>query len=392
MISKLPDDVKTAMGEVREISNPHKLREQPDLSVYMAVYNHQEFLDDAILGVLNQRNVSLELLIGEDCSSDQSLEIAKEYQHDYPETVRVITGDFNIGARLNFCRCMERARGRFIAFCEGDDWWFDEFKLARQMEQIKADQQMGGVHSDYHVAYQIDDAWKIVRRGWEFAPPSDPDFLTGSLFSRIFTRFPLRTCTVLYRREVIDGFLQSDLLSIDVSAGDRALAGYCAAHWNVGYMDLPTAIYRVTPGSATRQGNRANIDMYKGFVLLYERFKREYGHKKDFDHDFGKKCYAVLAIKAIRAGDKTEFARCMMELDRTCPRGKWKLAVYGLRALSRCPSVILAIVWLWDFRKRASYHCFMWAVKHFNYATVDVNSAPARPGVNRTSIERRGYR
>lgn len=379
-MSHLPTEIADAIGTIHEYSDPDRLPRNPCVTVYMAVYNHGPYLQQAIEGVIAQEGVSVELLIGEDNSIDESLELAIWNQREQPELIRVLTGNRNIGARLNFCRAMARARGRFIAFCEGDDWWIDRYKLQRQVALLEADDDVGLVHSNYLVAYPLGGQWKIVRRRWRFKPPADAADLSDRLFSKIFRAFPLRTCTAIYRAEVIRQFLISPLLSVDVAAGDRALAGYCAAHWDIRYLDLPTAVYRVAPGSATRMGNQANIEMYRGIVRLYERFRRIYGNRPDFDHSFARICYPVLAIKAARVDDIDEFDRCIDEMRKSTGQGIWRVVDYGIRMLAKWPLALSVSVWVWDLKVRVLDRLYLLAVQYLGFGTVDVELPPAVSG------------
>ncbi len=117
-----------------EISDPHSLAEKPVVSVLMLAYNHGPYLAQAIEGVVMQEtSFPIELLIGEDCSTDNTREIALNFQRRYPRLVRVITSAANVGAKANSLRLFQASRGEFLAFCEGDDYWTAKDKLHRQL-------------------------------------------------------------------------------------------------------------------------------------------------------------------------------------------------------------------------------------------------------------------
>ncbi|WP_166209505.1 glycosyltransferase [Cognatiluteimonas telluris] len=123
--------------ETVEISDPSCLRVAPVVSVLMLVYNHGEYLAQAIESVLAQQAVCpVELLIGEDCSADNSRDIAIDYQRRHPESIRVITAGRNVGAHWNYTRLLNAARGEFIAHLDGDDYWLPG-KLARQVALLR---------------------------------------------------------------------------------------------------------------------------------------------------------------------------------------------------------------------------------------------------------------
>ena len=121
-----------------EFSAPEVLVQQPLVSVCMITYNHERYLAEAIEGVIRQQtSFPVELIIGEDCSKDRTREIAFEYQRRFPETIRLITSKRNIGMQQNYHRVIMAARGKFIAFCEGDDFWHVPDKLQQQIQFLE---------------------------------------------------------------------------------------------------------------------------------------------------------------------------------------------------------------------------------------------------------------
>ena len=96
----------------------------PLVSVVMVTYNHEPYIAQAIEGVVSQEtDFPIELIIGEDCSRDRTREIVLDFQRRYPEIIRVLASKKNAGGLPNARRTALAARGRYMAFCEGDDWW-----------------------------------------------------------------------------------------------------------------------------------------------------------------------------------------------------------------------------------------------------------------------------
>lgn len=96
----------------------------PIVSVAIVTYNHEPFIAQAIEGVLMQ-NVTfpIELIIGEDCSTDNTYEIVLDYQRKFPDVVRIITSEHNVGMSANGARILKACNGKYIALCDGDDYW-----------------------------------------------------------------------------------------------------------------------------------------------------------------------------------------------------------------------------------------------------------------------------
>src|ERR1017187_8487450 len=122
-----------------EASDSTRLVPEPTVSVLMLTYNHESYLAKAIESVLQQTTkYRFELIIGEDCSTDKTRRIALEYQRRHPETIRVIYSESNVGAYSNGARLNQCSRGRYVAFCEGDDYWTSSTKLEKQVELLEA--------------------------------------------------------------------------------------------------------------------------------------------------------------------------------------------------------------------------------------------------------------
>lgn len=107
----------------------------PLVSVSTITYNHAAYIQRCIESVLMQKTTfPFEFVIGEDCSTDCTREIVLEYADKYPQIIRVITSESNVGGRANSQRTISACQGEYIAFCEGDDYWIDPLKLQKQYD------------------------------------------------------------------------------------------------------------------------------------------------------------------------------------------------------------------------------------------------------------------
>ena len=106
----------------------------PTISVCILCYNHQAFIEKCLDNVLAQKtDFSFEIVLGDDCSTDNSVDICVEYQKRYPEKIRLFLNETNQGLIRNYVNLLSQCRGTFIAICAGDDYWCDENKLQKQV-------------------------------------------------------------------------------------------------------------------------------------------------------------------------------------------------------------------------------------------------------------------
>lgn len=109
------------------------------VSINCITYNHEDYIADAIKGFLNQKTTfAYEIIIGEDCSTDQTRKTIELYQEKYPGKIRLITSGANVGMQQNAARVFNASNGKYIAFCEGDDYWTDPYKLQKQADYMEA--------------------------------------------------------------------------------------------------------------------------------------------------------------------------------------------------------------------------------------------------------------
>ena len=114
-------------------------KEEILVSVIMPVYNHEKYLRQAIDSVVNQRTeFKIELLIGEDYSTDQSREICREYEKKYNNIIKVFYREKNVGPLENSYDLLINMRGKYSITLEGDDYWTDMDKLQMQVDFLNS--------------------------------------------------------------------------------------------------------------------------------------------------------------------------------------------------------------------------------------------------------------
>ena len=115
------------------------MQEQIDVSVLMLTYYHEKYVAQALDSVLSQQtNLRYEILVGDDASGDRTQEIIKEYAARYPEIIRPVLRSQNIGATQNGVDTSRYAKGKYMAYLEGDDFWLDPFKMQKQFDFLEA--------------------------------------------------------------------------------------------------------------------------------------------------------------------------------------------------------------------------------------------------------------
>lgn len=122
------------------------------VSILMVAYNHEKYIREALDSVvMQQTNFKFEAIIGEDKSTDNTRAIIREYQQKYPDIIKPIFREKNIGASKNVVSTLKRCTGEYIAFLECDDFWIDPLKLQKQVDYMEKHSECAGVISGVRV-------------------------------------------------------------------------------------------------------------------------------------------------------------------------------------------------------------------------------------------------
>lgn len=120
----------------------------------MLAYNQEKYISQAIEGVLMQKtNFRIELVIGEDCSTDSTRSICKYYASLYSEKIKLLLNNKNLGLGANYVRTYSECTGKYVAICDGDDYWNDPYKLQKQVDFLEANQDFSLVFTNNRNLY-----------------------------------------------------------------------------------------------------------------------------------------------------------------------------------------------------------------------------------------------
>lgn len=204
------------------------------LSIFMVTYNHEKFLAQALDSALMQTvNFDYEIIVGEDCSTDNTRSILMDYYSKFPDRIKPILHEQNIGPHENTASVFAACTGEYVALLEGDDYWTDPLKLQKQVDFLDANRDYSLCFSAYQRYYENDRTF------------SDPIYPPGRKqwysLEELLHECMISTPTVLFRRNnlpVFNEFLQK------IPAPDYGIFIINAQHGKLGYIDEVTSVYR----------------------------------------------------------------------------------------------------------------------------------------------------
>ena len=265
----------------------------PRVSVITITFNQQEFVAATLDSLLEQDLESVEFIVSDDCSTDRTPEILTAYQQAHPERIRLTLRSENVGAATNFIETVQSARGDYVAFCDGDDYWTDPQKLRKQVAHMDAHPESAVC---FHPVVMFDGS--AVGGPDDFLYPSD---VADGVFTceRLLVDNFIATNSVMYRRQ------DYAALRTDIMPADWYLHLFHAARGTIAFLPEVMAAYRRHPGGLW---TGAEKDPY----LVYSRYGVERVALQDalwdlFSHDTDKQAAVAIslgqAFRDLLAGD-----------------------------------------------------------------------------------------
>lgn len=244
------------------------------VSVLMITYNHEDYIAQAIEGVLAQEvNFHYELIIGEDCSKDKTKDIVEYYQLKYPSKIKLISSEQNIGCVENELRLLQISSAKYIAYCEGDDFWTDPYKLQKQVDFLEANPDYGLVHGDVNHYYQ--HSGETI---YSFNKKNNIKIPSGNIFEYLLSpSHAIKTMTVCVRKDLITKHYLSneEITRFNWFFIDISLWLMISLHSKMHYVEEVFATYRLLPESMSR--TRDSMKKLKFHQMIYDI--RCYFHK-----------------------------------------------------------------------------------------------------------------
>ena len=216
--------------------------ETPLVSVCMTTYNHEPYIAEAIESVLAQQtSFGVELVVGEDCSTDRTAAICREYAAKYPDRIRLVTSPENVGWRANYRRTFEACRGKYVAYLDGDDWWCDPRKLQMQADLMESDPGCGMCYT------RASNYWQASDR----TEPDHPDHYTD--FGRLLCSLTIANCATLARRELIARYYDEvrPAEHPEWKTDDAPMWLWFSVRSRISYLPDITAVHRRLPDSVS---------------------------------------------------------------------------------------------------------------------------------------------
>lgn len=259
----------------------------PLVSISCITYNHAPYIRQCLDGFMMQKtNFAFEVLIHDDASTDGTTEIIKEYAAKYPDIIKPLYEEENQwvkGRRGSAVFNYPRAKGKYIAMCEGDDYWIDPLKLQKQVDFLEDNPEYGIVRTNVHSYIQKEGRLEenfFSHRKWAKIKDTYHDYIIHGWFAA--------PCTWMYRSEYVVKYASFN--EKDCFTGDIALLLCITQESKIKYLPESTAVYRVLEKSAS------HFDDFKqtwNFFIKNKNTRLYFAKKEHFA--FRLKCWFLIS-------------------------------------------------------------------------------------------------
>ena len=309
------------------------IRNPIEISVIVTCYNQADTLPQTLDNILAQQcNATFEIIVGDDCSTDNTREVCERYRSAHPDIIRPLYHTTNGGVATNFVLSVKEAKGKYTALCAADDYWHNPQKLQLQLDYMEANPDCGFLYTDYNKLHV--GTGKITT---SYLANSHTTIYEGeNQIKTVFGgSFPALTLTVLFRKELFDKYIPvDDYINLHFTLEDWPTWVVFSKYTRIAYLPVSTGTYRYGHESIS------NPRSYEKTIDRFVREKRMYKYLCDMfpdDLTYDERGYDLyvngvllsLAYKRSDAKKANEFATKMLELGDYSWRTKFSTNLFS---------------------------------------------------------------
>lgn len=246
-------------------------QQEPLVSVIVLTYNHEKYIRQALDSILMQEtDFPVEILVGDDASTDGTPEILREYARGHPGVVRIFLRSENMGPTRNAYDLLMQAQGEYLAFCEGDDFWLDRDKLQTQVEFLTENPEFVGCAHPCRIVDEGGQSKQEQKLSWV----KEKRRFTLRDFQGIY--LPGQTATIVKRNLFRDSSGDySFLYHLNRNISDRTSTLFYLTKGDFGHIPRTMSAYRrASKAGLTNQMYANNPDCLRDELEYTQRLER----------------------------------------------------------------------------------------------------------------------
>lgn len=273
----------------------------PLVSVVICTYNRENYIQQTINSVLSQeRDFKIEIIIGDDASTDGTRSVLLEYQKKHPEVITLLFQDENQGIAKNWASLMKLVSGKYVALCDDDDYWHNNQKLQMQVDILEKNEDIGLVYTNYrsiNVKTNVIKEYKIKNKSQKK--------LLNALFDG---EYLMMTSSVVFRNLLIQRYVNlDDYIKYNFPIQDWVTWILIAKFTNFYHLNISALTYCISTDSLSRSLDFDKVvSKYEKEHIMYkyicDKFPQDLIYNEDRWNDYVNNIYLIFAYNA---GDYT---------------------------------------------------------------------------------------
>lgn len=247
---------------------------KPKVSVCFITYNHVKYIEQALDSILSQQtNFPLEIVIGDDCSTDGTSVIVKRYADKYPEIIRAYIHPENLTkyglpGKLNFTHAFYQCRGEYVIHFEGDDYFVDDFKFQKQADYLDKHPELSACFHNALMKFEDGSG----RENYNINPPDQKTLIRADDLLAEREIWFMATASVMIRKSIIgdrfpDWFFKT-------KSGDIPLYVMLADNAPIGYLPDVMSVYRRNSAGLSYTDSNFDWEFLQNRIQMYENLNR----------------------------------------------------------------------------------------------------------------------
>lgn len=234
------------------------------ISIIIPSYNRANTVGQTIESIISQQvDAYIEIVIGDDCSTDNAREVLLQYKEKYPDIIRLFLWEKNMGLGANWASCVKECRGKYICNCDNDDYWHNPYKLQLQLDYMESRPECNVLITNHRCHNRdtgiiTEQVAKIDR-----TIPLQSAMWGGSSFCN---------ATIMYRADFMKAHLNLDeFINRRLSLQDWPAWVILAAYTDFDILPISTATFGIETVSITRPDTYDRLERrYKRDAMVYE--------------------------------------------------------------------------------------------------------------------------
>lgn len=267
------------------------------VSIRCTVYNHAKYLRQCLNGIVNQKaNFKFEAIVHDDASTDGSTDIIMEFANKYPSIIKPIIqseNQYKKGFSVIRETVTKACRGKYMAWCEGDDYWLDPYKLQKQVDVLDNNINIGLVYG--RARQFVEKKGKFKKQSFGSVSVSPKDLLISNT---------IPTVTAMVRKSLYDQYMdEKDIQSQNWLMGDYPLWIYLSLHSDISFLNEDLAVYRILEESACHSNDRNKLECFYKSAIEMKKFMNDKFNivdKRIIEDQYNE----LLLLNAVQFGDR----------------------------------------------------------------------------------------